>query len=340
MTNPIKRQVTISTNSLTIGYPKNRKQGENSVHENLSLSLYAGELTCLLGANGAGKSTLLRTLTGLQQPLNGEVLFNGKDIRQFSEQDLSTHLGLVLTDKTSVGGLTVKELVALGRYPYTGFFGRLSKKDNMIIEKAMEDVSIAHKSRSYVAELSDGERQKVMIAKALAQECPVIVLDEPTAFLDVVNRFEVMNLLHHLALTQNKTILLSTHDIELALLLADRLWLLSKNKGLMTGVTEDIVLSDSINDYIADGNIVFDKHSGRFVSKESLQMSICLEAEGDLFYWTKNFLARNGYDILSDNAGSNMTVKVISRERIEFIEGNNENVKLLNSFESLMQYLK
>jgi len=333
----MKIQSVISARNLEIGYPKNRKQKESSLYENLDFDLYAGELTCLLGENGAGKSTLLRTLTGIQSPLSGEIRINNKDLSKYSEQELSTLMGLVLTDKTTAGGLTVSELVALGRYPYTGFFGKLSNEDHKIIRQAMEDVNISHKADSYVAELSDGERQKIMIAKALAQQCPIIILDEPTAFLDVINRIEIMNLLHHLAVTQNKTILLSSHDIELALLLADRLWLLSREKGFKYGVTEDLILSNQINEYLGSKDINFDKNSGRFVTKQITDKTIHLEAKDDLYYWTKNYLSRKGYQI-NDNSESELHLKILSANNIEY--KSNNQINNLHSFEELDSFLK
>lgn len=326
----MKRQSVISASELSIGYPKTRGQSKSVLYDDISFDLYSGELTCLLGSNGAGKSTLLRTLTALQAPLNGRVMLKGKDIGTYSEQELSMLIGLVLTDKTISGGLTVTELVALGRYPYTGFFGRLSKADHGIVEKAMTDVCILHKRDAYVAELSDGERQKVMIAKALAQECPVIILDEPTAYLDIVNRIEITNLLHNLSSSLNKTILLSTHDIELALTLADRLWLLSSGKGLMCGVTEDIVFSDAINDYLGNGYISFDKHTGTFMTQHKFDKYVRLIAEGDLYHWTKNFLQRNGFGLSED---SDISVQVISADNIEIRVG--DKVSALGSFEEL-----
>ncbi|PXV64076.1 iron complex transport system ATP-binding protein [Dysgonomonas alginatilytica] len=333
----MNKEPIISAQNLSIGYPKSRNRNTSVLYEDMSFNLYAGELTCLLGSNGAGKSTLLRTLTGLQPSLRGEVNLREKNISKYSEQQLSTLLGLVLTDKTIVGGLTVSELVALGRYPYTGFFGRLTKEDHQIVEKAMNDVCILHKKDSYVAELSDGERQKVMIAKALAQECPIIILDEPTAFLDIVNRIEIMNLLHLIAIKQNKTILLSTHDIELALTLADRLWLLARDKGLKCGVTEDIVLSDAINDYIGNSTIVFDRQTGRFVSEHNITKEIYLEADGELFFWTKNFLSRKGYS-LTDNATNELSLKLSSSTGMSVIRNN--RTEILSSFEELDLWLK
>ena len=233
-------EIVVEGRNLTIGYQVGKKRTE--VHSRLNFQLFRGELTCLLGANGAGKSTLLRTLAAAQPFLSGDLKLLGRDLSAYSERELSRTIGVVLTDRTQAGGLTVYELVALGRQPYTGFFGRLDKTDKQLVEHALQAVEIAHKARCYMAELSDGERQKVMIAKALVQECPLILLDEPTAFLDVVSRIEIMNLLHRLAIEEKRAILLSTHDIEQALVLSDRLWLLSSTGGLECGVTEDLIL--------------------------------------------------------------------------------------------------
>ncbi len=246
----------ISANDLSIGY--RTPKGEKCVHAHLDFQLPAGKLTCLLGANGAGKSTLLRTLSASQPPLSGELLLMSKPIETYSERERSRTIGVVLTDKTQAGGLTVYELVALGRQPHTGFFGRLHKHDRAIIRQALEAVGIAHKAQSHTAELSDGERQKVMIAKALVQECPLILLDEPTAFLDVVSRIEIMNLLRRLAAEENKAILLSTHDIEQALVTADSLWLLSREKGLECGDTATLLAHQRMDSLFPNESIRFD----------------------------------------------------------------------------------
>ena len=205
-----QQAVVIEGKGLCIGYKVGKSVKQ--VHAGLDFKLRRGELTCLLGANGAGKSTLLRTLAAAQPPLGGELDLLGKPVAVYSERERSRAIGVVLTDKTQVGGLTVFELAALGRQPHTGFFGRLSREDKAIVGHALSAVGVGEKAGHYIAELSDGERQKVMIAKALVQECPVILLDEPTAFLDVVSRIEIMSLLHRLAVSEGKAILLSTHD--------------------------------------------------------------------------------------------------------------------------------
>ena len=167
----------IAARQLAIGY-SHGKNGSTVVHRDLSFDLWAGELTCLLGPNGAGKSTLLRTLSAFQLPLEGELWLEGRPLRDYSEREKSRKIGVVLTDKTQAGGLTVYELVSLGRQPHTGFWGRLNREDHKLVEEALTAVGISHKAANYVAELSDGERQKVMIAKALVQETPVIYLDD------------------------------------------------------------------------------------------------------------------------------------------------------------------
>ena len=333
----MEKQEYISAKGISIGYPKTRNRKENPLYEDLSFSLYQGELVCLLGVNGAGKSTLLRTISASQPTLKGSIYLENRDISTYSEKELSQHLGLVLTDKTSAGGLLVRELVELGRYPYTGFFGQLTEQDNEVVQKAMEDVRIAHKANSYVAELSDGERQKAMIAKSLAQECPFVILDEPTAFLDIESRIEIMTLLHFLTKSQNKTILLSTHDVDTALLLADRLWLLSKEKGLESGVTEDIIISGKIEEFFKSENILFDKKTGSFLPKRASHRKVYIKAEGYLFHWAKNLLERCGFEYTNDE---NNSFSIVVQDRNSIIIETEEDSLECKDFESLSDFLR
>ena len=294
----MEKKVVIQGKNLCIGYRTSKQ--EKIVHQHLDFELRASELTCLLGANGAGKSTLLRTLSASQPSLGGELTMLGKSVADYSEKERSRTIGVVLTDKTFAGGLSVYELVALGRQPHTGFFGRLTKEDKRIVQEAMENVGIAHKARNYTAELSDGERQKVMIAKALVQECPLILLDEPTAFLDVVSRIEIMHLLHRLAIEQEKAILLSTHDIEQALVLSDKLWLLTKGEGLQCGVTEDIILNHRMDSLFPHKDIRFDYDHGVYYPTVIGSRKIAVEcADKTLLHWIMNALNRHGYQCVS-----------------------------------------
>lgn len=203
--------------SLTIGYQRGRKT--TMVAEKLSATLEKGRLTCLLGRNGTGKSTLLRTLAGLQKPLDGQI-----------SPEFHENCAIVLTEQPDLQNFTVEEVVGLGRTPHTNFWGTLREEDRAIVRHAMQQVDIAHFAAADIASLSDGERQKVMISKALAQQTEVILLDEPTAFLDFVSRREVFLLLQRLAHEQGKAILLSTHEIALADAFADTIWLFDEGQ--------------------------------------------------------------------------------------------------------------
>ena len=219
----------ITLKNLVVGYPDGRhtRQLNHAANEEAR----DGMLTCLIGANGAGKSTLLRTIAGFQLPLEGTVLLGGDDVRTLSPRQRAERMAVVLTDRPDVMCTTVWEMVATGRAPFTGFWGRLSGKDRDIVTRSLRLVGIEWMADRTVASLSDGERQKVMIAKALAQQTPVILLDEPTAFLDYPSRVEVMQLLLNIAHEEHKTVLLSTHDLDLALQTADRIWLFEKERG-------------------------------------------------------------------------------------------------------------
>lgn len=283
----------IETHALSIGYVL--KGGRKKVvHEALDLRLMPGEVTCLLGLNGAGKSTLLRTLCGFQPPLRGEIRLLDKPLAGYNQNDFALTVGVVLTEKTHAGGITVYELVSLGRHPYTGFFGRLKKRDREVIESSLEAVGIASKATQYVSELSDGERQKAMIAKALAQECPIILLDEPTAFLDVTSRIETMVLLHKLAVKQQKAILLSTHDLELAIQMGDCLWLQEKGRPMTCGTPEDLIMGGAFESFFHKEGIAFDPATGKLHTQIALDP---IGVEGDFLtsYWVGNALIRNGY---------------------------------------------
>lgn len=231
------KQETIHIEKLSIGYPG--KGDVKVVASDICAGINSGELTCLLGANGVGKSTLLRTLSAFQPKLSGEIRIQGKEIGSYTDKQLSKVISVVLTEKCDIRNMTSVELIGLGRSPYTGFWGTLSKEDKEVVDHAINLVGISHLAHRMVHTLSDGERQKVMIAKALAQETPVIILDEPTAFLDFPSKVEMMQLLHQLSRQTDKTIFLSTHDLELALQIADKIWLMDKANGVTIGTPED-----------------------------------------------------------------------------------------------------
>ena len=269
------KQDTIHINGLSIGY--HSKSSTKLVAKGIHSTIYSGELTCLLGANGVGKSTLLRTLSAFQPKLDGEILVLGKDI-----------------DKCEIRNMLVRELVGMGRSPYTGFWGKLSKDDKRIVEESIALVRIEELASRMVHTLSDGERQKVMIAKALAQETPVIYLDEPTAFLDFPSKVEIMQLLHHLTRKTNKTIFMSTHDLELALQISDKIWLMDKANGISTGTPEDLALSGHLSNFFARKGIVFDKDTGLFRIDNQFSRQIRLVGHGQKYAMVRKALQRNG----------------------------------------------
>lgn len=311
----------VSAQHLAIGYSLGRGRWK-TVHSGLDFTLSLGELTSLIGLNGAGKSTLIRTLCRFQPSVSGSVSVMGRDIREYSAHGFALTVGVVLTDRTNAGGLTVRELVSLGRQPHTGFLGRLGERDRAVVSEAMRSVGISYKADSYVSELSDGERQRAMIAKALAQECPVIVLDEPTAFLDVSSRIETMSLLHDTAHRQRKAILLSTHDIDNALIYSDRLLLLSSGGAgaqesgagtgaglpdaadvssdvpepspIISGSPEDLVLDGSLSRFFSRRGMDFDIRSGR-LSTGVAGPEVGVDGDSLTARWMANALARNGF---------------------------------------------
>ena len=263
---------TIQLRNLSIGYQT--RHGVKTVAEGISGSILSGQLTCLLGPNGVGKSTLLRTLSAFQPKIGGEVLFSRseegevREISTITDKELSKLIGVVLTEKPDVRNMTVRELVSLGRSPYTGFWGTYSKDDLRVVDESIALVGIEALSQRMVHTLSDGERQKVMIAKALAQQTPVIFLDEPTAFLDYPSKVEMLQLLRRISREAEKTIFLSTHDMELALQLADTIWLMTNTRGVRSeecgvkiGSPRELAESGELSRFIERKDIVFDKET-------------------------------------------------------------------------------
>ncbi|MCR4766311.1 MAG: ABC transporter ATP-binding protein [Bacteroidaceae bacterium] len=283
---------TIKIQNLSIGYT--HKNNVKVVAKNITATIFSGELTCLLGANGVGKSTLLRTLSAFQPKLEGEIFIEGKEISGFTDKQLSHVISVVLTEKPDIRNMTVLELVGLGRSPYTGFWGTLTKEDEVVVKNAIQLVGIEDLQDRMIQTLSDGERQKVMIAKALAQETPVIYLDEPTAFLDYPSKVEMMQLLFRLSRETDKTIFLSTHDLELALQIADKLWLMDKQRGVRIGAPEDLSLDNSLGSYFARKGIVFDPEIGLFRVENDYTRKIRLRGSGVRFLMVSKALKRIG----------------------------------------------
>ena len=264
---------TVVLKNLSIGYTQ--KGNEKVVAQGLNAAINSGELTCLLGCNGVGKSTLLRTLSAFQPALGGDIMLDSDGslhpLTSYTDKELSRMIGIVLTEKPDVRNMTVEDLVGMGRSPYTGFWGTLSADDKQIVADAIRMVGIEPLRGRMIHTLSDGERQKVMIAKALAQQTPIIYLDEPTAFLDYPSKVEMMQLLRRLAHEQQKTIFLSTHDVELALQLSDCLWLMEcvphsdlqvrESNLLSVGTPRQLADSGALSRFVEREGIVFERDS-------------------------------------------------------------------------------
>jgi len=288
----------LTTKNLSIGYSK--KEKINIIQSALNLQLKAGELVCLIGPNGSGKSTLLRTLTGLQKPLAGSTFIDGNDITRIKQNEKALLLALVLTERVEIENTTVYNLVSLGRHPHSDWWGNITNEEDAVIREAIEMVHMDHKIHQNINELSDGERQRAMIAKALAQDTPIIMLDEPTAHLDLPNRVEIMLLLHKLAHKTQKAILLSTHELDLALQAADRIWLISSEYGIECGVPEDLVFNGSFTRTFQSKSYYFNAANGNFSLNYPMSKRVWVTGDKTRMYWTLRALARAGYMVVQD----------------------------------------
>jgi len=248
-----------------------------------------------MGPNGAGKSTLIRTLARLQKPLAGTL-------SETSEKSIA----LVLTDRITSISMSVYELITFGRYPYLDWNIALTREDKQIVDEAIHDVRIQHLADRKIGELSDGQLQMAMIARALAQRTPILLLDEPTAHLDLNNRLEIMNLLRRLARTQHKAILVATHELDLALQTADLIWLATPDKKIKLGIPEDLVLDGSLDDVFQFKG--FDLKTGKIHHEPHQGIAISLVGSGHELLWTKNALERNGFEV-SENSDISVVIE-------------------------------
>jgi len=304
----------LSTQRLNIGYlnPK------SIIASNINLNLQQGQLYCLIGPNGSGKTTLLRTLSGFLKPLDGHIFMSGKDLSQFSTSKLSTHISIVLTKQPALPLLTVFDVVAMGRHPFTDFWGHITASDKAIVLNALHMVNIENKISCFFDHLSDGEKQKVMIAKALAQQTPFIFLDEPAAFLDFPSRIEIMQLLSELAHHQNKTILLSTHDVPLAFQYADEIILMALSKPTISAKPSKIILENLLEDYFALNGKKYNPFSLPNYFKYPLKHPIFIVGNEESHSPLKVLLEQRGFSTVSKPEESQCLLKVDNNGEIKF----------------------
>lgn len=286
-----QQRIALEGIGLQLGY--SQEGVRKPLLENLNFQLVGGELTCLLGPNGVGKSTLIKAILGEISPWEGQLLLEQKTLSSYSIQDRAKHISVVLTDPIYPGNLTVGQLVALGRTPHTNWLGYLGDTDRVIVEKALTDTHIGYLRDARLGQLSDGQRQKAMIARALAQDGSVIVLDEPTAHLDLVNRLEIMSLLREISRSQGKAILVVTHDLDIALETADRFWILNCGLPLLSGKPEDLVLSGQIQTLFPLDRYQFNVARGRVEWSQAVP-DFLIDGPAEQAYWVKKALVKAG----------------------------------------------
>jgi len=299
----MEEDIFVELKEVSIGY-RERLSSALVVKSNLSLHALGGEMIALIGGNGTGKSTLLKTIAGFQPPLSGEIYIHAKAFSAYTSEKLAREMSFVSTEIVRVANLTVSEMVGLGRFPYTGWFGQLGETDLAIVHEAIRHVGLSGYENRPVSRISDGERQRVMIARALAQDTPVMILDEPTAFLDISNKYEIVTILRKLADEQGKCIIYSTHDLNSALLSADHIWLMLGDR-LVAGIPEDLALNGHLSGmFPGNPHLVFDPMKEDFRIRKENRGTIVLTATGSEKFAANKALERLGFEVIDESTVS------------------------------------
>jgi len=289
-----KRKEILSLINLELGFTSGKFR--NRLLPPLNSCANECELIAVIGRNGIGKSTLLRTIAGLHRMLGGETIVENRNIIEYSRIQLSAKVGYISTEVVKASNMRVYDLVALGRFPYTNWLGITDNTDDEKIMDAIDKAGITGLIGRPISELSDGERQRAMIAMVLAQDTLLMVMDEPTAFLDISSKFELMHLLHELTRNRNKTIIFSTHDLGTAVREADKIWLLTDN-GLREGAPEDLMIDGAFNNLFDESKVRFNAHDGTFYVNNEEKGQIYVTGKGEIRFWTEKALIRAGYKI-------------------------------------------
>ena len=337
--NPALHTEHLTATKLSIGY--SHRGQETCVAEALDLALNAGEFICLLGPNGAGKSTLIRTLAGMQAPLSGSLKLQDQTFHSISPRERARMISVVLTEALPVGMMDAYSLVALGRHPYSGWLGGLKQNDKERIASAFKAVGAEGLEGRQIAELSDGERQKVSIARALAQEAQVMLLDEPTAFLDLPRRVELMTILRNLAHREQMGLLLSTHDLDLALRFADRLWMITTDGKLIQGYPEELAMSGEFARIFANENLDWDAERGSFRAHPNPCLKAEIQGDGIHALWTRRALERLGFGIAKSDEKSALSIQVFDTDdHTEWAVARNGNQAKHTSISQLIDWIR
>ncbi len=295
----MQEDIYIECKGVSIGY-RERSTASTVVKKDISLHALSGEMVALIGGNGIGKSTLLKTIAGFMPPLAGELLVRHRSVSAFSAADLAKEMSFVSTEIVRVANLTVREMVGLGRFPYTNWFGQLTDNDRMIIDRAILQTGLSGYENRPVNRISDGERQRAMIARALAQDTRIMVLDEPTAFLDISNKYEIVRILHNLVGEQGKSIIFSTHDLNTALTMADRIWLMLEDR-VVEGIPEEMASAGFFEALFPNNqHLRFDPQRDDFRIKREYNGVVNLTASGQELIYAKKALERLGFEVISN----------------------------------------
>ncbi|MGM0463920.1 MAG: ABC transporter ATP-binding protein [Bacteroidota bacterium] len=327
----------LNTVNLSIGYGGGTA-GEKILMPPLNLSVRQGEMVALIGPNGIGKSTLLRTIAGLHPPLDGDVLISRQKPGQYMSPELAKKISFVFTGLATVYNMSVYELVSLGRFPHTNWLGRLNDTDRSVVQRSISSVGLTSHSKINIGELSDGEKQRAMIARALAQDTELILLDEPTAFLDLPNRYELVYLLRKLASENNKSVIFSSHDIHIAIREADKVWLAS-DSGITQGAPEDLALNGVFDRLFEGSDLTFIKDEGVFTYPLRTRMTIKLEGSGLLLYWTERALNRLGIKAGKNAVSPSITI-VSDGKASKWVYESSVTKKQFEDIYSLVLYMK
>jgi iron complex transport system ATP-binding protein len=293
----MKEELFVECKGVSIGYHE-RSSASVVVKRDLSIKAMGGEMVALIGGNGIGKSTLLKTIAGFQTPLGGELLIRQRPASAYSSEELAREMSFVSTEIVRVANLSVREMVGLGRFPYTGWLGQLGEADHQIVEEAIQQVGLSGYENRPINRISDGDRQRAMIARALAQDTSIIVLDEPTAFLDISNKYEIVRILHKLADEQGKCIIYSTHDLNTALSKSDRIWLMLEDK-VVEGIPEEISTKGYLSELFPNNHhLYFDADKGDFSIRKEKKGIVNLSAVGPQLLLASKALERLGFEVI------------------------------------------
>ena len=324
----------LSLHSLKIGYTSGKHK--KVILPSLDATAKRGELIAVIGRNGIGKSTLLRTLTGLHPSLGGEILFSGKNIHEYSRMELALKVGWLSTETVKVSNMRVYDLVALGRFPHLNWIGKIDSENHKAILDALEKTSMSGFGNSFVSEISDGERQKAMIARILAQDTGVMILDEPTAFLDIGSKLEILQLMHFLSHKSGKTIIFSTHDLNMAISQSDKIWLILE-KNLLEGAPEDLMIEGAFDHLFDSSHVQFNSENGTFSLKSDEKAQIYIEGNGIRRNWVEKAIRRAGF--FSSDVKTIPWITIPDNSKSEYLFTTMNSVRKFGSIYELVSYL-